>query len=144
MLAAANVIANKGKWVQPTLIKINRNEIQSKVKTQRVIDGRIASHISNLLANSVDNNLKFRNAIAGRVNDLRIAGKTGTAQKAKPGGGYSKKNTVASFLGYMPAHDPRYITLVVIDDPKTHGRWGDTVAGPLFNKIANYIKNIYL
>lgn len=144
MLAAANVVANNGYWIKPTLMKINKDEINSKVKAKKVIEAEVASHISDLLTNSIDYNLKFKHAIAGRVKNLKVAGKTGTAEKIKEGGGYSKRNTVASFLGYMPANDPKYIVLVVVDDPETDGRWGDTVAGPLFNKIAAFVRDVYL
>ena len=50
----------------------------------------------------------------------------------------------ASTGAYRGAEKPQYISLVVIDDPKTDGGWGDTVAGPLFNQVADYCRNLYL
>lgn len=142
MLTAVNTIANDGYKVRPSLIyggvPINRNKIEP------LIDPAVTVSVRELLARSIDHNLKFKNSVAGRVNNLTVAGKTGTAEKIKAGGGYSNRETFASFLGFYPAYQPKFITLVVIDDPKTDGRWGDTVAGPLFNKIAAYVRDLYL
>ena len=145
LLSGINVVANKGTWVRPSILKFKPgSSTVNNVNTRSVISPEVATHVSKLLANAIDHNLKFKQAIAGRIDDLRIAGKTGTASKIKAGGGYSKRNTVASFLGFFPAQKPRYIMLVVIDDPQTDGRWGDTVAGPVFNKITEYMKSLYL
>lgn len=143
ILAAINSIANDGTWIQPTLIGNHSKVglIQSKVK---IIDPKIAKEIQTRLADSVATNIKEKWAKAGNVSGIRVAGKTGTAQKIRKDGRYSHYNTIASFVGFYPAEDPKYISLVVIDDPKTDGRWGDTIAGPLFNEITNYVKNLYL
>jgi len=144
LLSGINVVANKGIWVRPSILKFKPNSSTvNNVNTRSVIDPEVATHISMLLANAIDHNVKFKHAIAGDVEGLRIAGKTGTAEKIKAGGGYSKRDTVASFLGFFPAENPRYIMLVVIDDPETDGRWGDTVAGPVFNQVAAYMKSLY-
>ena len=143
VLAAINTIANDGTWMQPTIVH-NRNKaglIQSKIK---VIDPKIAKEIQKRLGDSVAYNIKHKWARAGNVSGLKVAGKTGTAQKIRKDGRYSHYNTIASFVGFYPAENPSYICLVVIDDPKTDGRWGDTVAGPLFNEITTYVKNLYL
>ena len=66
-----------------------------------------------------------------------IAGKTGTAQKASPHGGYSKTKYVASFVGIAPASNPRLVVLVEIDEP--HNLiWGGSVAAPAFQQIARF------
>ena len=65
------------------------------------------------------------------------AGKTGTAQKVSASGrGYLAGQTIASFVGFLPADNPQLVGIVVIDSPQTDGRWGNTVAGPVFNAIA--------
>jgi cell division protein FtsI (penicillin-binding protein 3) len=65
-----------------------------------------------------------------------VAGKTGTAQKVDPlTGGYSATHVVSSFIGFLPAEDPRLTILVVVDEPKTD-QWGGTVAAPVFQRIA--------
>jgi cell division protein FtsI/penicillin-binding protein 2 len=145
MVTAVNVIANGGFWVKPTLKKVNPqivNEKKSNLKP--VIKPETAKLVARLLAGSVEQNIKLRYSIAGNIPGLRVAGKTGTAEKIKDGGGYSKSQTVASFLGFFPAENPQFIVLAVVDDPKAAGGWGDTVAGPLFNEVASYVKALYL
>ena len=69
------------------------------------------------------------------IEGFEVAGKTGTAQKADPvHGGYSKKR-VGSFVGFVPAHDPRLVALVLIDEPETQV-YGGVVAAPAFRNIA--------
>jgi cell division protein FtsI/penicillin-binding protein 2 len=67
----------------------------------------------------------------------RVAGKTGTAEIPVPGG-YHPTLTVASFVGYLPAQDPRILVLVIIDRPST-SRWGNTTATPAFKRIAEQL-----
>ena len=65
-----------------------------------------------------------------------VAGKTGTAQKADLlTGGYSATRTVSSFVGFLPADDPKLCILVMVDEPQT-AHWGGTVAAPVFQRIA--------
>ena len=70
------------------------------------------------------------------VAGYRVGGKTGTAQKPTPAGGYSKDKHLASFVGFAPARSPRLVCLVMIDEPKgsTHG---GEVAAPAFAAIVS-------
>jgi cell division protein FtsI (penicillin-binding protein 3) len=69
------------------------------------------------------------------------AGKTGTAQKAIPGAGYSKENYVASFIGFLPADAPRVVIAVVVDEP--HGKtYGGDVAAPVFSQIGAEVMRV--
>jgi len=69
--------------------------------------------------------------------DSSVGGKTGTAQKPE-GGGYGDKR-ISSFMGYLPADDPKVAILVAIDEPSTENRYGGTVAAPVFQRIASDI-----
>jgi cell division protein FtsI (penicillin-binding protein 3) len=70
-----------------------------------------------------------------KIDGFEVAGKTGTAQKADPvHGGYSKKR-VGSFVGFVPANDPRLVALVLIDEPEANS-YGGVVAAPAFRNIA--------
>ncbi len=69
-----------------------------------------------------------------RIDGVAVAGKTGTAQKVE-NGRYSHRRWVASFVGYLPAGDPRLLIAVVIDEPQTN-HYGGVVAAPVFRRIA--------
>ena len=72
-----------------------------------------------------------------RVDGFEVAGKTGTAQKAIPGG-YSDTDYIASFVGFLPASCPELAIIVVVDEPrKFHG--GGRVAAPAFSAIASEV-----
>jgi len=70
-----------------------------------------------------------------RVEGFRVAGKTGTSQKPDPRGGYSARDRIASFIGIVPAEQPRLVILVVVDTPRT-GVYGGQIAAPVFQAIA--------
>ena len=67
----------------------------------------------------------------------KVAGKTGTAAKPDPQGGYSTTKYVASFVGIVPATNPRLVILVTIDEPAA-SIWGGVVAAPAFQQIAGF------
>jgi cell division protein FtsI (penicillin-binding protein 3) len=66
---------------------------------------------------------------------LDIAGKTGTAQKADPQGGYAPDRYVALFVGVFPAESPRWVVAILVDEPKKE-IYGGVVAAPVFREIA--------
>ncbi|MDD5678999.1 MAG: penicillin-binding protein 2 [Kiritimatiellae bacterium] len=70
-----------------------------------------------------------------RVEGYTVGGKTGTAQKAIPGG-YSDTLNMSSFMGFIPAEDPELAIIVVLDEPSNNVRTGGYVAGPVFKEIA--------
>jgi cell division protein FtsI (penicillin-binding protein 3) len=72
-----------------------------------------------------------------RIPGYTVAGKTGTSQKVDPetgtyGGGY-----IASFIGFAPASDPKYVALITLDDPQTT-YWGEITAAPAFRKLMSF------
>ena len=67
---------------------------------------------------------------------VEIAGKTGTAEKAE-NGEYSKDKFVASFVGFAPADDPKFLAAVIVDEPEVVHAGGE-VAAPAFEKIASF------
>jgi cell division protein FtsI/penicillin-binding protein 2 len=81
-------------------------------------------------------------ATLAAVPGFRVAGKTGTAKRHNPHGrGYLPNSYTVSFVGMLPAEDPAFVCVVVIDDPKTTKvtRYGGTIAAPAFQKIASRV-----
>lgn len=140
LATAVGAVANKGVLVQPHVIrrvydpKTGVTEKWTDPEKRRVMKEDLAKHVSALLGD----NISMGNQIAGKIPGYIIAGKTGTAQRVREGGrGYARGQTIASFIGYLPANDPQLLCLVVVDNPKTDGRWGNTIAGPVFNAITS-------
>ena len=77
-------------------------------------------------------------AALARVSGFAVAGKTGTAQKVDSKGGYAAGKYVVSFVGYIPAEDPRFVCLILIDDAKLSSglNYGGLVAAPIFSRVA--------
>jgi hypothetical protein len=73
---------------------------------------------------------------------MTIGGKTGTAQKAKPGGrGYDQENFIASFIGFFPAEDPWVVGLITLDSPQKE-HLGGLTAAPVFKNTAHRILSL--
>jgi len=87
------------------------------------------------LVGAVETGTGKRAAISG----YRVAGKTGTAQKVDPATGtYSSTQLIGSFVGFVPADQPCLTMLVVIDEPEI-GKWGGTIAAPVFGNVAKRV-----
>src|SRR5213594_2050552 len=141
MTAAMAVIANGGKLMTPRIVKSITTSDGKTVSTlspivlREVISPQTASQIGSALRGVVSDR---GTAAAAAVPGFIIAGKTGTAQKVDPHGGYEKGQYVVSFCGYLPADHPEFVWLVVLDDAQTKPElnYGGLVAGPLFSRIA--------
>jgi len=74
-----------------------------------------------------------------RVEGYTVAGKTGTAQKISPRGGYLDGRYIVSFAGFLPADKPKLMGLVIVDDAPigSSANYGGLIAAPVFSKIAS-------
>jgi len=126
MAAAYAAVANGGVWMQPHLV------MNSRARRHRVISREVSAQLMSMMRDVVVEGTGTEAAVDG----YQVAGKTGTAAKPDPRGGYSTSKYVASFVGAVPASDPRLVILVTVDEPSTI--WGGTVAAPAFQEIARF------
>lgn len=139
LVSAVSAIANGGLLVKPYVVD-NISDGNGTVVQQyspqirrRVISSRTAQAMAKMMEQVAGEGGTGLNAA---VDGYRVAGKTGTAQKVDPlTRGYSASKRTASFLGFVPAEQPRLTILVVIDEPKTSS-YGGVVAAPAFREIA--------
>jgi cell division protein FtsI (penicillin-binding protein 3) len=131
-------LANGGVLMRPYLVSRVTDAdgvvlLENKpTPVRRVVSERNARAVVSMLESVVE---PGGTATKARLDEYRVAGKTGTAQKVDPiARGYSDKR-IASFVGLVPAEDPRAVILVVIDEPKTDV-YGGLVAAPAFKEIA--------
>jgi cell division protein FtsI (penicillin-binding protein 3) len=100
---------------------------------RRVISEKTSRSLASMLRDVTN---EGGTGMMANVDGFEVAGKTGTAQKADPvHGGYAAKKRVASFIGFVPANDPRLVALVLIDEPEVNV-YGGIVAAPVFRNIA--------
>src|SRR5437773_4176846 len=142
MTVAMAVIANGGKLVMPRIVKsITASDGKtvtslSPLVLRQVISPQTASQIGDALRGVVSDR---GTAAAAAIPGFTIAGKTGTAQKVDPKGGYEHGKYVVSFIGYLPAEHPEFVGLVVLDDAHTSKpelNYGGLIAGPIFSRVA--------
>jgi len=135
MVRAVGVIANKGKLVKPFVVKKIIGEDKEKEislpEEVQVIKASTAAIITEMMVNAVDNG----EAKWAKPKGFRIAGKTGTAQ-IPVAGHYDKEKTIASFVGFAPADEPKFVMLVTLREP-TSSPWGSETAAPLWFEIAS-------
>ena len=122
-----SAIANDGVAHTPHVIAGAAGE------PRRVMSAENAQKVSRMLEGVLQSG---GTASEAAIEGYRLAGKTGTAQKAE-NGGYSKTKYVASFIGFAPSRDPRLLVSVMVDEPQGSIYGGD-VAAPAFEKIASF------
>lgn len=136
-----SVMANGGKLMRPHIVRNVADEDGNDIYhfepevVREVVPEKVAKFLSNALESVVG---EGGTAQLARVNGYAIAGKTGTAQKVDPKGGYTPGKYVVSFVGYMPAEDPRFVCLIMVNDAKlaSNLNYGGLVAAPIFSRVA--------
>lgn len=127
MVRAYTALARNGDVIDLTLFKRDANE---KLQGTQVFKPETARRMRAMMMATVK-----KGGTASNVNvaGYSVAGKTGTANKVK--NGQYTRDVVASFVGIVPATQPRFIVAVMVDEPKK-GRYGGLVAAPVFNEVA--------
>lgn len=139
LAAAFSAIGNYGVYMHPTIIEaIERSDgtvIRAFYPRSKgaVISKETARRLLEMMKVAVESGTGKRAAIAFYI----VVGKTGTAQKSRPGGGYDPGRETALFVGLAPYPNPDVCILVVIDEPS--GASGGAVAAPVFAQVAGRI-----
>jgi cell division protein FtsI/penicillin-binding protein 2 len=142
MACAYSVIAGDGKLLKPRIVKALVANDGTVVETyppevvREVLKPETARKMRDALAKVT---LTGGTATLAAVPGYKVAGKTGTAKKHNPNGrGYLANSYTVSFAGMLPAENPAFVGVVVIDDPRTNkvSRYGGTIAAPAFGRIA--------
>src|SRR5262245_13006036 len=133
MAAAYGMVANEGVWVQPHLVDRVGSDERRRVASRRILSPTVAHQVLRMMQDVVIEGTGQEAKVPG----YKVAGKTGTAAKPDPQGGYSTTKYVASFAGIVPATNPRLVILVTVDEPAA-SIWGGGVAAPAFQQIAGF------
>jgi cell division protein FtsI (penicillin-binding protein 3) len=133
MAAAYATVANNGVWLEPHLVDRVGLDDRPVVPARRILSRGVARQVMAMMRDVVVEGTGTAAALPG----YQVAGKTGTAAKPDPDGGYSTSRYVASFVGVVPATDPRLVVLVTVDEPGS-AIWGGVVAAPAFAEIARF------
>jgi cell division protein FtsI (penicillin-binding protein 3) len=133
MAAAYATVANEGVWLQPHVVARVGDSKRPAVHARRVLTPHVARQVMAMMRDVVVEGTGQEAALPG----YQVAGKTGTAAKPDPTGGYSQTDYVASFVGVVPATNPRLVVLVTVDEPRG-AIWGGVVAAPAFAEIARF------
>ncbi|OGG06505.1 hypothetical protein A3D05_04975 [Candidatus Gottesmanbacteria bacterium RIFCSPHIGHO2_02_FULL_40_24] len=142
MIRMVSAIANGGKLVKPyivdRIIDFSGRTISNKPQiVKKIFKKETASIVTEMMVNAVEKGeTKFLKPVG-----IRIAGKTGTAQ-IPIAGHYDTQKTIASFVGFFPADDPKLIMLVTLREP-TSSPWGSETAAPLFFDISKELIKYY-
>lgn len=130
MLRSYAAVANGGYLIKPTLLKTDESQIKAE---NRIISEKTANELTDMLVSVVSDGT----GDSARIPHYEIAGKTGTAQRVSPTGGYS--GYIGSFVGFPVNVNRKFVVLVYIDNPKDKGYYGGVTAAPVFRKITQYI-----
>jgi cell division protein FtsI/penicillin-binding protein 2 len=138
--AGISAIANGGILVKPRIVSriidVNGEEIKrfNPVKVRRVISEDTSRQVRFVMKSVIEDGT----GRLARLKSFDAGGKTGTAQKIDPSGRYSRRDYVASFVGFAPVEKPAIAIAVMIDTPR-NGYYGGVVAAPVFKDICNAV-----
>lgn len=144
LACALSSVANGGFYVKPRIIA----KVQDKTgyvikkfeprKLHRVMSVEASQKVRGILRGVVEKGTGTRAEVKG----YSPAGKTGTAQKVEEDGRYSHRKFMSSFIGFLPYDDPKFVVVVLMDEPRPQ-YYGGTVCAPVFKKVAEQLMRYY-
>ncbi len=130
MLRSYATIANGGYLVNPTLLK---RETSQLIPENKIISEKTAENITKMLVKAVSDGT----GSSAIIPHYEMAGKTGTAQRVSPHGGY--EGYIGSFVGFPVNVNKKFVVMAYIDHPTANGYYGGATAAPVVKKITQYI-----
>ena len=144
LACALSSVANGGVYVKPRIV----TRVQDKTgyviekfeprKLHRVMSGETSEKMREILRGVVAEGTGMRAEVKG----YSPAGKTGTAQKVEEDGRYSHRKFMSSFIGFLPYNDPKFVVVVLMDEPRPI-YYGGTVCAPVFKEVAEQLMRYY-
>jgi cell division protein FtsI/penicillin-binding protein 2 len=132
MVMAISALANDGKMMAPHILRAMVDNGRQYNTTPQVIGTPIKAETAKTLTSMLSRSLEEESSDA-LVPGYRVAGKTGTAEIPGPTG-YSSDVTNASFAGWGPIDDPKFLVYIWLEKPRT-SIWGSVVAAPVFSDV---------
>ena len=138
LASAVAAASGNGQWIQPTLLKRQTGDTPLRLRVFSEQTARAVRSMMRLVISHEDGTGNFAEA-----RGYMVGGKTGTAEKIQVGG-YNKKANLATFVATFPVHDPRYVIVILVDEPKgqkhSHGyATAGWVVAPAIRRIVEQI-----
>ena len=136
-VTAVSAAINGGTLYKPYIVKsINEPETNTIVKENKptIVRNVISSETSEKVRYALESVVANGSGRTSYIDGYRVGGKTGTAQKVE-NGRYMSNNYILSFIGFLPADDPKVVVYIAIDNPKGTVQYGGTTVGPLSKAV---------
>ena len=141
IVAAYAAIANDGVLMRPHVVSKIRHgdavEMRKPFRVRRVVSAEVARQVTELMADAVELGMQ-----EATLPGYRLAGKSGTSSIAGQEG-YQGEDIIATFAGFGPVPNPRFVVLAKFDRPQV-GDWGAEVAAPAFRSVAKFLVDYYV
>jgi cell division protein FtsI/penicillin-binding protein 2 len=142
LAAALSSIVNGGTYYKPSLVDKyidasgEEQDVTPKILRPNVVSEQVSAVVRDYMKYVVD-----KNNLPAKREGYAVGGKTGTAQIAKPGGGYYEDRYNGMYIGFVGGDKPQYVIVVRVNTPGIAGYAGSRAAGPIFADISNMLIN---